>query len=704
MIKSGFRESAKSGYLAGIDGLRAIAVLSVITFHFDETLLRGGFIGVDIFFVISGYVISKSLFATSDLTFPQYVLSFYKRRVLRIGPALILCLSVTAVASSLFVVPSWLSETNSGTGLAAFVGLSNLYLVWRSDGYFGERIVYNPYAHTWSLAVEEQFYVIFPFLFFFWLRALDARKTTGRRLVFKKSLIPILAILSLGFAAYQSTSDPQWAFYLLPSRFWELAAGAILFQAHARGRLLAKRQTAPLLSATGILLIGVGFVFMDVAGFPFPWALAPVVGTACLITSIVSPAASIDPVRSFLAAAPVRYVGLLSYSLYLWHWPVFTLVRWTLGLESATSICVALIGTAVLSVVSFHFVERPVRSSRFLRRQTSWLVVSGGIACMALGIAFTYQLSYGSWIVAQSVVEQDNGWRSDQIPRNVQLPTSAEKPLSGRTLFVIGDSHAGAYRAMLEMASRDLGLQYEIVAAPGCSIANLRNPHWEKAPRWETVSDWGPGHCRRRLDKTIANVENAAKIGDGVFLASFRTYRLSRQSGMLEPEAVREAVHGERAQLSRQRALADAEKVINRLQALGLHVLLDAPKPTFLAPPFRCMDWFNRNNPVCAPRFEMPRDTLLEINRPILDSLAQLQSANSQVMVWDPFPPLCPTDVCSAFNDDIPLFFDGDHLTGYGNAQLYPSFRRIVLKLFQDPSRDDPIDVPGVWTTNGTDD
>ena len=165
-----FNDKTPFEYVAGIDGLRAIAVLSVIIFHFESSLLPGGFTGVDVFFVISGYVISKSLARNYGEKLSVFLLEFYKRRLLRILPALLACLLVTGVISSLFIPEYWLSSKNDITGASAFFGLSNFFLLSGEDGYFSQRVSFNPFVHTWSLAVEEQFYVIFPLMFFIWLR------------------------------------------------------------------------------------------------------------------------------------------------------------------------------------------------------------------------------------------------------------------------------------------------------------------------------------------------------------------------------------------------------------------------------------------------------------------------------------------------------------------------------------------------------
>ena len=180
----------KSGYVTGIDGLRAYAVVAVILYHFRNSLLPGGFCGVDVFFAISGYVVSRSLHEVAARNFAHFALGFYARRILRIYPALVACLLVTGLLQVLFIPLSWLSTTSYKTGLFAFFGVSNFALIWFNDGYFSPRVEFNAYTHTWSLAVEEQFYLLFPALVFFTWNHPEGRRTSVQRLI--KLALPLL--------------------------------------------------------------------------------------------------------------------------------------------------------------------------------------------------------------------------------------------------------------------------------------------------------------------------------------------------------------------------------------------------------------------------------------------------------------------------------------------------------------------------------
>jgi peptidoglycan/LPS O-acetylase OafA/YrhL len=213
---------AHIGNIKGIDGLRALAVVSVILYHMNQSWLPGGFVGVDVFFVISGYVVTRSIQSREWRNAAQFFATFFARRIARIYPALVLCLVVTAALHCLFVPKAWLNDTAAKAGVAAFFGLSNIALVFFDDGYFSPRSEFNPFTHTWSLGVEEQFYLLFAFVW--WVFHKNYKLLAGFLLV------SVLA--SFWWCSDVSASSPSKAYYLLPSRWWELSAGALLAQFH----------------------------------------------------------------------------------------------------------------------------------------------------------------------------------------------------------------------------------------------------------------------------------------------------------------------------------------------------------------------------------------------------------------------------------------------------------------------------------------
>ncbi|MBN1126240.1 MAG: acyltransferase [Sedimentisphaerales bacterium] len=665
--------SVSSGYVPGIDGLRAIAVSAVILYHMDVlSFPKGGFTGVDIFFVISGYVISKSLYNKSSLRFPAYLSEFYKRRILRIIPALIVCLLFTILASTLFIPSSWLSRTISKTGISAFLGYSNFALVWYNDGYFSPRVDYNPFLHTWSLAVEEQFYLLFPLIYYIWLKLRKNKSIAGYA---SNALLAVLGMASLIYACFATKANPDRAFYLLPARFWELAAGALLFKLHSNNGFLPKsKHFSSFLLSCGIAVIGAGFVLADQNAFPFPWALVPVTGTVLLTSGVVSAGDKPSRFQRFLSASIMTYIGKISYSLYLWHWPVSALLRWTIGFNTLSSALVYLVVMFVLAATSFHCIETPIRTSQYLRSRKNWQIILGGITVVLLAFFAARFIVNAKPKISLSVTKDEYIWYSRRYRADrPKQPITVDPNIAGRQLFAVGDSHTAAYRTMLQIVSGRLGFEVHEYEEGGCAVGGLLKP----------MSEIKEGSSF--YEYALNDVKKLAKPGDILFLASLRMPELTDR---VEQEVLAECNSLE-AVKCRQLALEETSQLIEEFKALGVHVLIDAPKPILKAPPFRCSDWFNRMNPICAPGLTIERDFLLQLRQPVMDSLRILQQRHQNLYIWDPLLVLCDKEVFSAFDDDgKPIFMDGDHLSAHGNRLLAPSFEEMVLTIWRSHSTD----------------
>ncbi len=651
------------GYIPGIDGLRAVAVLAVMLYHLMETLLPGGFTGVDVFFVISGYVVSGSLSRDSGKPFPAYLLDFYARRIRRIFPALVVVLLVTGLLATLFIPRSWLSSSSQLTGLYAFFGLSNFALVNFNDGYFSPRVDFNPYTHTWSLAVEEQFYLTFPLIFFFWLAAQNHTGRVRRALGY---VLMAATVASLIFSVYQTRSAADKAFYFLPSRFWELGAGALLFIAHAKGHLRVQKpagKTVFLLAGT--VLAMAGFVLASKSAFPFPWALLPVAATLVLIAALVDRHQSTRIQKVFEHPLAV-YVGKRSYSLYLWHWPVYVLMRWTVGLENIFWQLLAVSLTFALAHWSYRWVEQPFLKGQWLKRIPNKWLLPAGIGLLAIAFWGEKTLFNHQAAISQSVVVKNAGqWFPYQWPGGI--PPEQVKPKTGRHLYVLGDSHAGAYKAMLTRLEADTGLDVVLMTRGGCGVANLLSP---------AIKEGNP--CKEIITQQLERISKEAKPGDAVFLASLRSYRYGDQWART-PEAIIKLIPKHPGwQKLRKQAFEEAVNVISQLQDMGITVIMDAPKPVFKAPNIRCSDWFNRNNPICEGGLSIDKDELLNHQKSSRLALQKLQQRFPELLVWNPMDTLCPGQTCYAWDEQGPLFMDGDHLSAHGNVVLYPAFVRFL--------------------------
>lgn len=330
-------------YRAEIDGLRAVAVLPVILFHAGFDAFGGGFVGVDVFFVISGYLITRILI--DDLERDAFsLIGFYERRVRRILPALFFVMACCVPFGWLWMSPAQF-ESFSKSLAATALFVSNI-LFWQTESYFAESSDLQPFIHMWSLAVEEQYYVLFPVVLF-----LSWRFWRERTLL----VLALLAFASLGLTQWGWNADPRAVFYLLPTRAWELLAGSLC------AILLAGRDLKPngLFSAVGLaaILLPV-FLYDEHTPFPGVYALAPVGGAALII--LYCGAGTL--VGRFLEQRLLVGLGLISYSIYLWHQPLFAFARLRSPLPPSDASMLALCGlTLFLAYVTWRYVEQPFR-------------------------------------------------------------------------------------------------------------------------------------------------------------------------------------------------------------------------------------------------------------------------------------------------------------------------------------------------------
>lgn len=348
-------------YRAEIDGLRALAVFPVVLFHAGFDSFSGGFVGVDVFFVISGYLITNLLL--KDLEDRNFsLIDFYERRARRILPALFLVCLVCLPFALIWLMPQDLKDFSKS--LLAVATFSSNILFWRESGYFATASELKPLIHTWSLAVEEQFYILFPLLLLFLSRFRKKR--------IQASFIIFFA-LSLSISIYFTPKNPWAAFYLLPSRVWELLLGSIFAAYLRKYHLQIDRKWAELGGVMGLFLIAFSiFSFDGNTKFPGVAAVFPCLGTVLIILF----AQGETLVRKLLSIRPLVFIGLLSYSFYLWHQPIFAFARHRSIFELDTFSYMGLIAVSlVLSYFSWRFVEQPFRKKTFLQR-TSLLRIS----------------------------------------------------------------------------------------------------------------------------------------------------------------------------------------------------------------------------------------------------------------------------------------------------------------------------------------
>jgi peptidoglycan/LPS O-acetylase OafA/YrhL len=370
-----------------VEGLRAIAVLFVVLYHAHVPGISGGFVGVDVFFVISGFLITGLLLREHEQRSSISILGFYGRRARRILPA-----STLVVLLTVFAAYHWLGflEGNVVAGDAKWtaVFLANIHLAQVGTSYFGSQAPPSALQHMWSLGVEEQFYVVWPGLFLL-------VATIGRRLNLRVKLgILLVAIVavSLAWSILQTSDNSTWAYFSPLTRAWELGVGALVaIVAPLLGRI--SRKAALVMGCLGAAgVVGSGFLLNAATPYPGSAAALPVFGTALLIAA--GTAVANLPTERILSTRPFQWFGARSYSLYLWHWPILIIATehsfkplylW----QNLLCVLVAIVGAAL----SYRFVENPVRKNKFLQKQPLVSVAMGiGLILITIGIA-QWQLS-----------------------------------------------------------------------------------------------------------------------------------------------------------------------------------------------------------------------------------------------------------------------------------------------------------------------
>lgn len=453
---------AQKYYRPDVDGLRAIAVLGVILFHAGLPI-PGGYVGVDVFFVISGYLITQIILR--ELSEQRFsLMNFWMRRIRRILPVAAVVTLTTIFVGYLTLEPS--SYISLGkAAIAQSLMMANVFF-WTRSGYFAESSDLDPLLHTWSLSVEEQFYMVYPILLVFLLR----------RTRFTFIILAVATFTSLFLSSIGAFIKPSATFYLLPTRAWELAAGALL--AILESRLSIRGIVKQIMSFAGLgaILLPMA-IYSDSTSFPGLAALPPVAGTVILLAANRS---SPTLVGRLLSIKPVVAIGLASYSLYLWHWPILVFLRHTLVKESAFSTMAALASTAVFSYLSWRFVEIPFRSSKRIRSPKASFTfgVLGSGVVIAAGAWVWFQQGIPSRVTPElSTKLEDIHWRGGQYssdsPSGVRIG-GARHDQRPPDFILWGDSHGMVISSLVELLATEHHLKGCALLSPGkCPVPGV---------------------------------------------------------------------------------------------------------------------------------------------------------------------------------------------------------------------------------------
>ena len=505
-----------------IEGLRAIAIALVVAFHADVRSISGGFVGVDVFFVISGFLITGLLDAEHRRTGRVSLSAFYTRRMRRLLPASVLVLIVTAIASRAFLPPLVFRRSGHDI-LAAALYVSNILFAFRGTQYFFALARPSVVQHYWSLGVEEQFYLVWPVLF---LAA--ARRTISRRRAV--AVIAGLGIASL-FASVLLTHVAQpLAFFLLPSRAWELATGSLLALSIQRFEQVDQR-VATTLGWLGLAAIAIsGLIFDQFTSFPGVNALLPVAGTAAVIVGCTSNP-RFGP-QMLLGRGPLLAIGRWSYSIYLWHWPIFILAADARGHTVSGRGKIALaVATVALGGVTYHVVEQPFRTSRLFvssRRRTYALaaVLTAAAVSAALVIpppAIPREVAADIEAANSPTLGVPNGCLIEileTVPKNCMFGDKS----ASRTMALFGDSHAAQWFLPLNTIARRNRWRLAVFVKAACPAVTVTTHYSRLMRAYRECDSWRLGALRRISELGVS----------AVVLSSARGYILEHSTGSYE--------------------------------------------------------------------------------------------------------------------------------------------------------------------------
>lgn len=637
-------------YRPDIDGLRAVAVLAVVVYHAFPTWFNGGFVGVDVFFVISGFLISSILFTglkQGTFSFTE----FYSRRVRRIFPALIVVLGVCFAFGWFALLADEYMEL--GKHIAGAAVFASNFVLWRETGYFDAAAETKPLLHLWSLGIEEQFYVIWPFLLWAaWQRRLH--------------VLAVLAVLAgASFAVNVSliASDPTRAFYSPQSRLWELLVGGFLaYEAVFRSRAGTVRdlpQGANWRAYAGAGLLCLSMAVAREASFPGWLALLPTAGAYLIISA--GPNAWLN--REVLASKGLVWIGLISFPLYLWHWPILSFMRivrsaWPSPVQAAAGIALAF----VLAVLTYRMIEKPIRFGK-----RGGMAVSGLLVCM-IGIGLAgYNSFLRDGLAFRSAVKHlasnqnelkrtpsmDAGCKAYVGVPEIRFPYCRYSDVQGATtVAVIGDSHA--HVAFPGIAERLAARKVNTVLMANSSCPPLLGGESARgeAPAAEYQAE--KEACRKRIEQIYAILAAKPEITKVFFFSRGMVYltgagfgaveKVLSRSPLVEPAVFEAGLRNTAAEMKR----------------LGKKLYFVLENPELGLDPASCITRPLRG---AGKKCALDAAAVSQRQKPYLDIFARFSGA-PVIGTIDAF---CPNGRCEAVRDGKLLYADNNHLSVEGS-------------------------------------
>lgn len=648
-----------SGYLAFVDGLRAIAVLLVLFYHASIPILPGGFIGVDVFFVISGFIITRLLVNEHKNGSFSYF-NFYRRRIKRLMPAYIIVLIVSLGIAWFVMLPEDFARL--GRSAVAVALLVPNFLFWQEAGdYFDTAAALKPLLHTWSLAVEEQFYLIYPAFLVLLLRLQSRWRVTMISVAMLGSLILTQIILRI---------DPAAAFFLLPTRIWELLMGALIIFLPLRS---SRQSLRTILVIIGLFAIIFSAAFLT-REMPFPGILAL---PACLGSALVISQGGQEPVSSMLLENPVTvYFGKISYSLYLWHWPLLALWRyWNFGELNWQEGLVILCFATVLSSISYHFVEQPIRMSNWRLAQARLVLSSTTAIGLGAGVVlYQYEglpLRFDQQVIEILEVKQKPHRRSGCMSRG-ELPLAPEDAcvwgdLEDPEIILWGDSHAHALADTAGRLAAEYGHSLRFLGTFSCPpILGIDRPGINNA-------------CKTYVQNALSYITYRSQAQTVVITARFAVYLYGNTHAFGPAETLGVnytqflAIDG--VPLVEQDPLAAFtsrfEETVRRIRQAGKDVVIILPVPevAFNVPDVVALQL---HRGLSVDGFSHISEMYDMRQSAIVSAISDVAVRTGSVTV-DPMPLFCSGSACRTTIAGRPLYYDDDHVSELG-AELISEF------------------------------
>lgn len=655
-------------YRSDIDGLRAIAVLAVVAYHSGVPWIGGGFVGVDIFFVISGFLITDLLLRELEATGRINFVNFYARRARRLLPALLIVILSTVILAAL-LLSSATGEVQrvARAARAALLIWANIYFLRNTEDYFAEGVDELPLLHLWSLSVEEQFYLIWPTILA--LAWMIGSRFANRRL----ALAVVAAVVSAGslwLAFHWSRTGNNWAFYLTPARGWELGLGGLIAIAMP---VIARlpRPFAAAASFVGLLLIAGSVLAIESNGsFPIPSAMLPVAGAGLLI---IGNARSPDNAAArFLSSRTMVLIGLTSYSWYLWHWPLLSISRmFALGdANLARDVAVSAIAFA-LAYATWRWVEKPLRFG-FATGASDWRVVGAGTLSICVAFAATAGISLWARYAPHSKYEaqliEAVPWSNSACllsPGPDSKPDAQCLAANGKPRIVLwGDSLAEHWApTLVEWAARRGGnADIEILTKSACPPLIGAMPHAVRTGGADIPYE----ACHSFNDLVIERLAKAGEAGgSGVVLsASFwlraTEFDLRNLGGMERRIAFDMSAHDTKQSLTALETFL--RRSLREIELRGLRVVLMLQSPTLLKANGKSL-----YTPKCLLRLgETSCNMPLATHRSYVEQtdgvLRKLAGEFPNVRLFDPTTVLCRDDLCLTTIDGVVIYKDHMHL------------------------------------------